>query len=44
MDLEDDYLDIHTLHFGDQSLGPRVNETIFDNVREYIRQTRRFCA
>ena len=33
--LEDNnYIDIHTLLFGDQSLGPRVNETIFENVQE----------
>ena len=42
--LEDNYIDIHTLLFCDQSLGPRVNETIFENVQEYIRQTRRFCT
>ena len=44
MHLEDNYVDIHTLPFGDQSLGPRVNETIFKNVQESIRQTRRFCT
>ena len=42
--LEDNHTDIHTLLFGDQSLGPRVNETVFENVQEYIRQTRRFCT
>ena len=42
--LEDNYIDIHTLLFGDQSLGPRVNETVSENVQEYIRQTRRFCT
>ena len=42
--VEDKYLDIHTLLLGDQSLGSRVNETIFENVQEYIRQTRRFCT
>ena len=28
MHLEDEHLDIHTLLFGGQSLGPRVNEAI----------------
>ena len=44
MHLEDEHLDIHTLLFGGQSLGPRPTETVFENVQEYIRQTRRFCA
>ena len=42
--LKDNYIHIHTLLFGDQSLGPRVNETVFENVQEYIRQIRRFCT
>ena len=42
--LKENYLDIHTLLFGDQSLGPLVNETVFENVQKYIRQTRRFCT
>ena len=43
--LEDNnYIDIHTLLFCDQSLGPRVNETVFENVQEYLKQTRRFCT
>ena len=42
--LEDKYLDIHTLLFGDQSLGPQANKTISKNVHEYIRLTRHFCA
>ena len=42
--LEDNYIDIHTLLFGNQSLGPRVNKTVFETVQEYIRQTRRFCT
>ena len=44
MHLADEYLGIRILFFGDQSLGPRVNETLFENVREYVRQTRRYCA
>ena len=32
--LENNYIDIHTLLFGDLSLGPRVNETVFENVQE----------
>ena len=42
--LGNNYIDIHTLLFGDQSLGPLVNETVFENVQKYIRQTRRFCT
>ena len=42
--LENNHTDIYTLFFGDQSLGPRVNETAFENVQGYIRQTRRFCT
>ena len=42
--LGNNYIDIHTLLFGDLSLGPRVNETVFENVQECIRQTRRFCT
>ena len=42
--LKDNYIHIHTLLFGDQSLGPLVNETVFENVQEYIRQTRCFCT
>ena len=42
--LNDNYMYIHTLLFGDQSLGPRVNETVFENVQEYLKQTRRFCT
>ena len=44
MHLQDKYLDNQTLLFGDQSLGPRANETTFKNVHDYIRVTRRFCA
>ena len=42
--LKENYIHIHTLLLGDQSLGPRLNETVFENVQEYIRQTRRFCT
>ena len=42
--LGNNYIEIHTLLFGDQSLGPLVNETVFENVQKYIRQTRRFCT
>ena len=44
MHLEDKHLVAQTWLFGDQSVGPRLNETIFENVQEYIRQTRRFCV
>ena len=42
--VENNYIDIQTWLFGDLSLGPRVNETVFENVQKYIRQTRRFCT
>ena len=42
--VEDNYTEIHILLFGDQSLGPRVKETVFENVQGYIRQTRHFCT
>ena len=42
MQIEDNYLDIQILLFGNRSLGTHQNEFIFKKVHEFIRRTRRF--
>ena len=42
MPIEDNYLDIQILLFGNRSLGTHQNEFIFKKVHEFIRRTRRF--
>ena len=42
MQIEDNYLDIRILLFGNRSLGTHQNEFIFKKVHEFIRRTRRF--
>ena len=44
MNLQDNHLDTYTYRFGDQSLGPRANETIFKKCARVYQQTRRFRA
>ena len=42
MQIQDNYLDIQTLLFGNQSLRTHQNEFICKKVNEFIRRTRRF--
>ena len=39
MQIEDNYSDIQTLLFGNQSIGTNQNELIFKNVQKFIRRT-----